>query len=80
MIITGVLQNGPAAQAGIRPGDVITSVGGREVVNVAQLLSAVAALKPGTLAQLAVVRKEGKVLIDVTPGKRTQPKAAPPER
>ena len=27
VIITGVLQNGPAAQAGIRPGDVITERG-----------------------------------------------------
>ena len=75
VIITGVLQNGPAAQAGIRPGDVITSVAGRDVNNVAQLLSAVAALKPGTPATLDVVRKEGKSRVEVTPGKRTQPKA-----
>lgn len=75
VIITGVLQNGPAAQAGIRPGDVITSVAGREVNNVAQLLSAVAALKPGTPATLALVRKDGTSQVDVTPGKRTQPKA-----
>ena len=74
VIITGVLQNGPAAQAGIRPGDVITSVAGREVNNVAQLLSAVAALKPGTAATLDVVRKDGKSRVDVTPGKRTLPK------
>jgi Do/DeqQ family serine protease len=75
VIITGVLQNGPAAQAGIRPGDVITTVAGREVINVAQLLSAVASLKPGTPATLEVVRKEGKSQVQVTPGKRTLPKA-----
>ncbi|MBA4212953.1 MAG: 2-alkenal reductase [Polaromonas sp.] len=75
VIITGVLQNGPAAQAGIRPGDVITSVAGRDVNNVAQLLSAVAALKPGTPATLEVVRKDGKSRVEVTPGRRTQPKA-----
>ena len=75
VIITGVLQNGPAAQAGIRPGDVITSVEGRAVNNVAQLLSAVAALKPGTPATLEVVRKDGKNPMQVTPGKRTAPKA-----
>lgn len=72
VIITGVLQNGPAAQAGIRPGDVITSVAGRSVANVAQLLSAVAALTPGQAATLDVVRKDGKIRIDVTPGRRTQ--------
>lgn len=70
VIITGVLQNGPAAQAGIRPGDVITRVAGRSVGNVAQLLSAVAALPPGTPAALEVVRRDGKTQINVTPGRR----------
>ena len=73
VIITGVLQNGPAAQAGIRPGDVIVGVAGRDVTNVAQLLSAVAGLQPGTPATLDVVRKDGKSRIDITPGKRTPP-------
>ena len=73
MIITGVLQNGPAAQAGIRPGDVITSVAGKPVNNVAQLLSAVAALKPGEPATLDVTRKAGKSQVSVTPAKRNLP-------
>jgi Do/DeqQ family serine protease len=74
VIITGVLQNGPAADAGIRPGDVITAVMGRKVNNVAQLLSAVAALTPGTPAELDVMRKDGASSVKVTPGKRTLPK------
>ena len=78
VIITGVLQNGPAAKAGIRPGDVITSVGGRPVQNVAQLLSAVAALTPGTPATLEVVRKDGPNTVQVTPGTRTPPQTQPP--
>src|SRR3990167_8599916 len=73
VIITGVLQNGPAAQAGIRPGDVIVGVAGRNVTNVAQFLSAVAALQPGKSATLDVVRKDGKSSVDITPGKRTPP-------
>lgn len=75
VIITGVLQNGPAAQAGIRPGDVITTVGGKTVNNVAQLLSAVAALKPGEPATLDVVRKDGKSQVRVTPARRNLPQA-----
>jgi Do/DeqQ family serine protease len=70
VIITGVLQNGPAAQAGIRPGDVITRVAGREVGNVAQLLSAVAALEPGTPATVEVVRRDGPTQLNVTPARR----------
>ncbi|MDO9135635.1 trypsin-like peptidase domain-containing protein [Hydrogenophaga sp.] len=73
VIITGVLQNGPAAQAGIRPGDVITKVAGRDVGTVAQLLSAVAALSPGAPATMDVVRRDGKTQLTVTPGRRTTP-------
>lgn len=78
VIITGVLQSGPAAQAGIRPGDVITAVAGRPVVNVAQLLSAVAALKPGEPAALAITRRDGNQSLSVTPGRR--PSTPPPSR
>ncbi|MBA4264480.1 MAG: 2-alkenal reductase [Comamonadaceae bacterium] len=73
VIITGVLQNGPAAQAGLRPGDVITRVAGQEVKSVAQLLAAVAALPPGTPADLEIMRREGKSVLQVTPGRRNLP-------
>jgi len=75
VIITGVLQNGPAAQAGIQPGDVITAVDGKDVRNVSQLLTAVAALKPGAPTPLTVLRKDKQTEISVTPGKRQRPKA-----
>ena len=74
VIITGVLQNGPAAQGGIRPGDVILAVAGQPVGNVSQLLTAVAALKPGVPAPLKVLRGDGSVEIEVTPGKRQRAK------
>lgn len=70
VIITGVLQNGPAAQAGIRPGDVINEVVGRPVNNVTQLLAAVAALKPGEPAALVVTRRSGQQNLSVTPSRR----------
>ena len=74
VIITGVLQNGPAGQAGVQPGDVITAVNGKAVSSVTELLSAVAALKPGTAAPLTVLRKDNTTQISVTPGKRERPK------
>ncbi len=77
VIITGVLQNGPAAQAGVRPGDVITEVAGRPVGNVAELLSAVAALKPGEPAPLGVTRRDGARTLNVTPGRRPMSPQAP---
>ena len=74
VIITGVLQNGPAAQAGIRPGDVITGIAGKPVAGVAELLSGVAALKPGVASEFSLLRKEEKVSVNVTPGTRPRPR------
>jgi Do/DeqQ family serine protease len=74
VIITGVLQNGPAAQAGIRPGDVITQVAGTQVRNVAELLTNVAALKPGVASEFSVRRRDSTVSVAVTPGTRPKPR------
>ncbi len=77
VIITGVLENGPAARAGLRPGDVITHVAGQPVRNVSQLLAAVAALAPGTPSTVEVVRRSGKTELDITPGRRSPPPQRP---
>ncbi len=76
VVVTGVLQNGPAAKAGIRPGDVITGVEQQKVGNVAELLRQVAALPPGKPARLQVWRTQGQTELTVTPGQRP----APPQR
>ena len=70
VIITGVLQNGPAAQAGVRPGDVITQVGDKPVRHVQELLTAVAGLMPGTESQLQLRRGENALTFPITPGTR----------
>ncbi len=75
VLITGVLQNGPAAQAGIRPGDVVVEVGGKQIAAVSELLSQVAALKPGTAASFRLQRREESVEVKVTPGVRPKPRA-----
>ena len=78
VIITGVLQNGPAAQAGIKPGDVITAVEAKPVSNVAELLGSVAALKPGAPAKFAIRRADQALELNVSPGVR--PKAKPQQQ
>ena len=75
VLITGVLQNGPAAQSGIRPGDVILEVAGKKISAVSELLSSVAALKPGSAAKFHLVRRDESVELNVTPGTRPKPKA-----
>jgi Do/DeqQ family serine protease len=75
VLITGVLQGGPAAVAGLRPGDVVTAVGPRVVQTTADLLKAVAALKPQSLAPLSVVRNGQRLNVDVRIGQRPTPGA-----
>jgi serine protease DegQ len=77
VLITGVLQNGPAAQAGIRPGDVIVDVAGKPIATVSELLSTVAALKPGQAAPFRVLRREQPMQLTVTPGLRPRPPKSP---
>jgi Do/DeqQ family serine protease len=74
VLITGVLQNGPAAHAGIRPGDVIVDVGGKHIANVSELLTSVAGLKPGAPAQFRIQRRDEALEVSVTPGRRPKPR------
>src|SRR5206468_8794939 len=50
VLITAVLNDGPASAGGLQPGDVVVKVADATVTNTSQLLTAVAALKPQTLA------------------------------
>ena len=56
-LITGVLQGGPANEAGIQPGDVVTRVGERDITDARELVDAVAAVKPGDEVTLGVQRR-----------------------
>lgn len=76
VLITGVLQNGPAAAGGMRPGDVVVKVADTPVTNTVQLLTAVAALKPQTTATLSVQRGDRSLELKVVVAQR--PRSGPP--
>ena len=77
VVIAGVLQNGPAAKAGIRPGDVITQVEQQKVGSVSELLGRVASLQPGEPARIQLWRGKGLMDVTITPGQR--PAASQPQ-
>ena len=70
VLITGVLQEGPAARGGLRPGDVVVAVGNKPVQSTGDLFSAVAEQAPGSTAVVAVQRGSDKLEIKVTVGER----------
>lgn len=79
VVISGVLQNGPADKAGIKPGDVVVAVNSDKVRSVSNLLNLVAALKPDSRANLAVIRGGVEKTLSVAIGKRP-PQQRPVER
>src|SRR5438876_8035017 len=58
-LVSSVQKDGPAAKAGIEPGDVITKFNGREIVRSADLPPLVASVKPDSRVTLEVWR-DGK--------------------
>lgn len=80
VLITGVLQNGPASSGGMLPGDVVAKVGDQRVLNTAQLLNAVAALRPHSVVTISVQRGDKSLDLKVTVAQRPKSTArvAPP--
>ena len=56
VVVTAVYRGGPADTEGIRPGDVITEINGQALAGAEDLLSRIAALKPGQAARVTLRR------------------------
>jgi len=69
VLIGDVVPDGPAAKAGLRSGDIVTSFQGKKVTNAAELRLAVAGTAPGTRVKLEVVRNGERQTVEVTVGK-----------
>ncbi len=75
VMVSGVILKGPAELAGIKPGDVVLSVAGKRVQSPNELLTAVAALAPGSQAKLEVQRGQDRKAFVLKIGQRPRPKA-----
>jgi serine protease Do len=75
-LVASVFEGDPADQAGVKQGDVIIAVNGKDVADNAELLRKIATLKPGDKARLTIWRGGRKLTRTVTLGERTTASAA----
>jgi serine protease Do len=73
-LVSSVEKDGPAAKAGLQPGDVILGVNGKPIERYGELSGSIAAMKPGADATLDVWRagKKQNVSVKVTELKEQQ--------
>lgn len=74
VLLSGVLEGGPAAKGGVKPGDVLITVNGNPTKDVRQLLNQIAQIAPGNEAKLKILRKDKELELTVQTGKRPKPK------
>lgn len=72
-IIAAVVRGGPADKAGIRPGDILLAVEGKNVKDATEMLNLIAQLKPGQKAKVTVERRAQQNVLELTVGKRPKP-------
>ena len=70
VLIAGVLRGGPAEKAGLKPGDILVEIEGRQVKDPNSMLNLVAALVPGKPASIRFRRENKDVEVQVAVGKR----------
>jgi serine protease DegQ len=75
-LIAGILPNSPAQRAGLRPGDVLLEIDGREVLDSSTMLTLISGLKPERKATLKILRNQQEIQVTVTIGKRPKPQLA----
>ncbi|HEY6990994.1 MAG TPA: PDZ domain-containing protein, partial [Bryobacteraceae bacterium] len=76
VLVNTVTDNGPAAQAGIRRGDVIIAFNGKPVSDGNALRNEIASTAPGTQVQITVVRDKREQQLQVTLGEYQPPRTA----
>jgi hypothetical protein len=63
--VAEVVANGTAAEAGLKEGDVVTAINGKEVKKMAELQEAISLLRPGDKVKITYMRNKKKETVSV---------------
>ena len=74
VLLSGVLEGGPASRGGVKPGDVLIAVNDKHIKDVRGLLNQIAQISPGNQAKLTILRKGKEMELIAQTGKRPKPK------
>lgn len=72
-LISGVMNDSPAAKAGIKTGDVLVAINDKVVTDSTSMLSLISGLSPGSSAQLKLIRSHKDIELKIVVGKRPKP-------
>lgn len=72
VIVAGILRNGPAAQAGLRPGDIIIKLNDMEIENSRQVMNAIAKIKPDDEITIGIMRQGKAMTLEGSVGQRPE--------
>ena len=69
-LIAGILHGSPAEKAGLKAGDILLAIDGKDVTDSNSMLNLISVLKPNSKAQLKIARASKEMSINVLVGKR----------
>jgi len=70
VVVAGVLRRGPAASAGLQPGDLLSSINDRPINDRSDLLNIIANTKPGDSVELRGLRGGNELIVSAQVGQR----------
>jgi serine protease DegQ len=74
VLISEVVRGSPADKAGVKAGDILTSIDNKPLTDSGMMLETISALTPGKVVVLKLLRNQTEVVVQVKVGKRPRPK------
>jgi serine protease DegQ len=74
VLISEVVRGGPADQAKVKAGDILTMVNNKPLADSSIMLDTIASLPPGKIVVLKLLRNQAEIVVQVKVGKRPKPR------